>query len=272
MKTLKNLLLVIFVSVCSFLFVGVLDVSASIGFANDTPVCSPNENLKPGGKTTCYIRGKGNQSNGGGVHGFVTRLYTTDGLIFDSVQPYIDNTSAVAYEASANSDKQETITLSDNSTTISFKCTFDATLKAPKADWQIGQGDPYRCALFYSNTKEGKITVNNGAPKSDIQKLTGTGNGIMVIGKVIAHIDENVDANSSCGELCVFTKEANDTSSYKLEGSDDYFCTEVHYTTGKPPAGPPTGAFASYAILAAGALIAVSAVAIAKKHNKIYRV
>lgn len=271
MKTLKNLLLVIFVSICSFLFVGVLDVSASIGFANDTPVCSPNENLKPGGKTTCYIRGKGNQSNSDGVHGFVTRLYTTDGLIFDSVEPYIENTSAVAYEASANSEEKKTINL-DNSAKIEFTCTFNAALKAPKADWQIGDGDPYRCALFYSNTSSGKITVNMGAPKKDIQNLTGTGNGMMVIGKVIAHIDENVDANSSCGELCVFTKEANDTNSYKLEGSDNYFCTEVHYTTGKPPAGPPTGAFASYAILAAGALIAVSAVAIAKKHNKIYRV
>ena len=122
MKTLKNLILVIFVSVCSFLLVGVLDVSASIGFANDTPVCSPNENLKPGGKTTCYIRGKGSQSSGT-VHGFVTRLYTTDGLIFDSVEPYIDGTNAVAYEASANSDKQETIKIDDN-TSINFTCTF----------------------------------------------------------------------------------------------------------------------------------------------------
>ena len=271
MKTIKNLLLVTFVSICSFLLVGVLDVSASIGFANDTPECDPNTDLKPGGKTTCYLRGKGNQTNGGGVHGFVTRLYTTDGLIFDSVQPYIDNTSAVAFEASANSDETKTIKI-DESTNIEFTCTFNPALKAPKADWQIGDGDPYRCALFYSNTKDGKILVSSGAPKSDIQNLTGTGNGIMVIGKVIAHIDENIDANSSCGELCVFTKEANDTNSYKLEGSDNYFCTEVHFTAGKPPAGPPTGAFASYAILAAGALIAVSAVAIAKKHNKIYRV
>ena len=270
MKTIKNLLLVTFVSICSFLLVGVLDVSASIGFANDTPVCSPNENLKPGGKTTCYIRGKGSQSNGT-VHGFVTRLYTTDGLIFDSVEPYIDGTNAVAYEASANSDKQETIKIDDN-TSINFTCTFNAELKAPKADWQIGEGDPYRCALFYSTTKDASITVKSGAPKADIQNLTGTGNGMMVIGKVIAHIDENIDANSSCGELCVFTKEANGVTNYKMEGSEDYFCTEVHYGPGQPPAGPPTGAFASYAILAAGALVAISAVAIAKKHNKIYRV
>lgn len=35
---------------------------------------------------------------------------------------------------------------------------------------------------------------------------------------------------------------------------------------------PKTGSFASYAVLAAGALIALSAITIAKKHNKFYRV
>ena len=35
---------------------------------------------------------------------------------------------------------------------------------------------------------------------------------------------------------------------------------------------PKTGNFASYAVLAAGALIALSAITVAKKHNKFYRV
>ena len=35
---------------------------------------------------------------------------------------------------------------------------------------------------------------------------------------------------------------------------------------------PKTGSFASYAVLAAGALIAISAITVAKKHNRFYKV
>ena len=331
MKNTKNLILMIFVSVCSFLLVGVMNVSAQIGFSNMEPVCTP-DNVKPGETVTCYIRGKGNQAetgtssttpsaqetvagqaspgqssplpaptaepaagtqgaaqvdekaNAGKVHGFVTRLYTTDGLRFDSVQPYINGTNAVAYTATSASDAngKHTIELekgtgeeseSETGNKIEFTCTFDGTISAPSADWQIENGDDYRCALFYSKGKDAVVTVDAGAPSTDIQGLTGTGNGIMVVGKVLTHIDDSVDAGSSCGEFCVFTKEAATTSGYVLEGTDQYFCAEVHYTKdGTPASNVETGAFTSYFLLAAGALIAISAIAIAKKNNKFYRV
>lgn len=281
MKKSKNLLMMVFVFVCSLLLVGVMNVKATIGFQNDSPVCDPNNNLKPGGTTTCYLRGKATQTQETNkVHGFVTRLYTTDGLRFDDVKPYIDGTSAQAFEATGNSQGKYTIALEgggDSSTDnkIEFTCSFDSTIKAPQADWQIENGDDYRCALFYSKGKDATVTVSSGTPKEEsLKALTGTGSGVMVIGIVDAHIDQNVDANSSCGEICVFTKEATELSSYKLEGTDAYACTEVHYTNNGGPASdtPTTGAFTSYALLAAGALIAISAVAIAKKHNKFYRV
>ena len=320
MKNTKNLILMIFVSVCSFLLVGVMNVYAQVGFKNSPPVCTP-DNVKPGEKVTCYIVGTGTQADStssttpsaqetvggetspgqqplpapvaevgptsegtpqptadgtaeeGKTHGFVTRLYTTDGLMFDSVEPYIEGTNAIAVEATAQSaTNKQTITIGSKS--VEYTCSYYPG-KAPSAEWQIGAGDDYRCALFYGTTEEPTITVKSGEPKTEIQGLTGHGNGIMVIGKVITHISDDVDAGSSCGELCVLTKEAATVDSYNntSEGSDEYVCAEVHYTKdGTPASNVETGAFTSYFLLAAGALIAISAIAIAKKNNKFYRV
>lgn len=285
MKSIKKLLSILFVSISSFVLVGVMNVSAQVGFANGTPVCTP-DNVKPGEEVTCYLTGKGNHttvsSEGSGddadvdgrTHGFVTRLYTTDGLMFDRVEPYIEGTSAAALEATAQSaSNKQDITL-EGGEKIDFTCTYKGDLKAPKADWKIEEGDDYRCALFYSKGKSPVVTVTLGAPPADIQDKTGTGNGIMVIGKVITHIDKDLK-DSSCGELCVYSKEAKDTSSYTnaLEGSEDYVCAEVHYTgDGTPASNVETGAFTSYLLLAAGAVVAIGAVVLAKKNNKFYKV
>ena len=53
-----------------------------------------------------------------------------------------------------------------------------------------------------------------------------------------------------------------------------YACAEVHYNeTGTLPGdGTETGAFASYALLVAGALVAISAITLAKKNNKFSRI
>lgn len=59
------------------------------------------------------------------------------------------------------------------------------------------------------------------------------------------------------------------TENGKYYGKDG---TEVDEETYKKECVPETGSFASYAVLAAGAFIALSAITIAKKHNKFYRV
>ncbi len=283
MKEIKNVLLVLLISVCSLLLVNVMTVKAQagIGFSNLNPVCDPSEDLKLGEKTTCYVLGKGtvtvpegdNAEKQGLTHGFVVRMYTTDGLLFDEVQPYINNTNAVAYSASAGSDTQNSFKAGDE--TVNFTCSFNGNLAAENSAYQFEAGDIYKCAIYYSNSKDPLITVKSGEPTTNIQGLTGKDNGIMVIGKVIAHIDENKKGETSCGELCVYSTEIKTTSEYQngLQSSERYLCTEVHFKDDSSTSpGPNTGAFASYALLAAGALIAVSAVAIAKKHNKIYRV
>ncbi len=284
MKSIKKLLSILFVSISSFVLVGVMNVSAQVGFSNSEPVCMP-ENVKPGEEVTCYLRGNGTHTtvasdagNGqedvqGKTHGFVVRLYTTDGLLFDRVEPYINDTNAASLVASAQSQSSnETIKLDGDNDTISFTCTFDSEIKAPKAEWKIEEGDDYRCALFYSKTKTPVITVESAKPNDDIKAKTGEGNGIMVIGKVIAHIDKNLK-DSSCGELCVYAREAKDTGSYTMEGSETYFCSEVHYTgDGTPASNVETGAFTSYLLLAVGAAVAIGAVVLAKRNNKFYKV
>ena len=279
MKNYRNLFLLTVLSICSFLLVGVVTVNASVGYANKKPVCDPADaaaGLKPGDSTTCYVIGNASHaSTDSSVHGFMVRMYTTDGLIFDSVQPYVAGTKAVSYVAAAASDQKNTITL-DGGTNIEVTCKYDTQLKAEIPDWQINteKGDEFRCAFYYSSGTSNAFTPAAAKPGTDIQGLTGTDNGLMVIGKVIAHIDQNAKNESRCGELCVFAKEAESTSSYANlnEGTGTYMCAEVHYTADSVATNTPTGAFVSYAILAAGALIAVSAVAIAKKHNKIYKV
>ncbi len=60
-----------------------------------------------------------------------------------------------------------------------------------------------------------------------------------------------------------------DTTAGKYYDNNGNEVTEEEY---KKACVPETGSFASYAVLAAGALIALSAITIAKKHNRFYRV
>ena len=107
------------------------------------------------------------------------------------------------------------------------------------------------------------------------------------------------EEGSGCGQICVqayevkqnvdWTCMASTESSSNTHTQEDGTtectgttivsnppCQEVHYSItpeAKPePENEKTGAFASYTILAAGALIAISAITIAKKHNRISKI
>ena len=67
---------------------------------------------------------------------------------------------------------------------------------------------------------------------------------------------------SECSKKCY-------QSNGKYYGKDGSEITKEQY---EKDCIPKTGSFASYAVLAAGALIALSAITVAKKHNKFYRV
>lgn len=85
------------------------------------------------------------------------------------------------------------------------------------------------------------------------------------------------EEDSACGEICIhfsYQGPATVTEVSGGSGSDPKpACDEVNKKSiGSNEKTTETGSFASYAVLAAGAFIAISAIAIAKKHNKFYRV
>lgn len=296
MKNLKNILLMSVLTVGSLCFLGVnkvdaLDYSFSL-------VCEP-EAIEPGETSNCYLVGSAKEVSGD-LHGFVTQAYTTDALKLKgaSVTGNVPNTKAAFMKAASASTGGTAISGTNLPGTLgSFKCVYDSNAPGAK------EGMDYGCAVFYSTTTANAFTnaalikgntaemLPNGS-----QSLKSDGTSLFaVVGSYQVELPENVDykALQSCGEICVkawkiptseyydkYTKcqsatpeggECEAASSLQTQGKDgaNYFCNEISKVGAL---GSETGAFASYAVLVAGALIAISAIAIAKKHNKLYRI
>lgn len=84
-------------------------------------------------------------------------------------------------------------------------------------------------------------------------------------------LNDSSSATGWNGQTCdkVNTTAKAETVSAITDG--DFACYELSLKA-TTPQNTPTGAFVSYAILAAGALIAISAVTIAKKHNRLQKI
>jgi hypothetical protein len=91
----------------------------------------------------------------------------------------------------------------------------------------------------------------------------------------VALSDDLANSNSSiekCGKLCISAQSFANKSQYTMTGAGTgTVCDEINLRVEGTP-NPPTGSFVSYIVLVAGALIAIAAIAIAKKRNKFYRV
>lgn len=284
MKKAKNYLLLSIIAICSFAMAGMLRVNASNNgfklYAN-SPVCDPSTGLKPGDMTTCYIVGSVSSADGTS-HGFGVRAYTTDGLLFkDATVTNIDGqTSQLILDPNAQSAGQGKININGD---VTVTCQYDKNINITNAKnqnmkdkWMIEDDDEFKCIYFYSTSETDAFKTSVAGPNDVVKKVLGTegSNLIMVIGTITAQIDPTITNKSDCGELCVSVVEAASKGDYTniFDANGDYACTEVHYEAGGVAGSPNTGAFASYAVLAAGVLVAISAIAIAKKHNKIYRV
>lgn len=284
MKKMKNMLLMSLLTICAVAIVGIDKVYAvpfQLG-STATLVCEP-DTITVGEGTDCYLVGKPNPANGDAVHGYLTYAYTTEYLelhgatvnqnIADADSHFMDATSATGgLVASGNMPAGLN----------GVVCEYDK---------DIAGGLDFGCAIFY--TKSGKsaaftptsITTNvdpNTVPNGD----TTYG----VIGSYQVKLSTRAEGEA-CGELCVkawVIPGENDyahvkscqTDGKKADGTPctdvtstqtngQYLCREVHYRGG---VNPDTGTFASYALLVAGALIAIAAITLAKKNTKLYRV
>lgn len=155
-----------------------------------------------------------------------------------------------------------------------------------------------KCYDFQANTGS-LITNKAGATGVDI--INTNHSGYTPIGYWTVKVREDA-TDENCGKICV-SVQAKNTSTSQL-GSNPQECVEIHpkdeevkvktctydetnkiyydkngnvvdeaeYKKQCKVNPPQTGSFASYAVLAAGAFIALSAITIAKKHNKFYKV
>lgn len=289
MKKTQNLLLLAVLFVSAFFVVGKVSAAdAGWGFKETKIYCNP-EALEPGGTAKCYYAGK--PTTGAGYvaanAGFWTKMYTTDNLIIQSVTSNAANGAAQWYDSASSS---ESIQLASGmpSQLASFTCG-QVTTKDTKS-----QG----CGIWY--TKSGSdpayspsTLTANGLKASDFK--VSSLDGYAVLGYVTVKLDNNNDVDK-CGNICIVSygiptdadwahyKCVNEsitgcddtyvTKSTKTEGGseDEFDCYELHIKTVDPGNYPETGAFVSYAILAAAALIALSAVTIAKKHNRLQKI
>lgn len=294
MKKIKNMLLTSLLAICAVAIVGIDKVSAEpfqIG-SSATIVCEP-DTISAGQGTDCYLVGKPNPSTGEySVHGYVTYAYTTDYLELNGASPNtnIPNTGAHFMEASSATGG---LTVSGNMPAgmNGLTCKFDSV--------NVESGADFGCAIFYTHKdKNAAFTPASIIANNDPATVPNGNTTYGVIGSYQVSVSSDAQGEA-CGELCVkawvvpgesdYThveycqtdgKKADGTlcsgvTSIQTNGGDGestangYLCREVHYRGG---VNPDTGTFASYALLVAGALIAIAAITLAKKNTKLYRV
>lgn len=302
MKKIKSFLLMTVIGLCSFATISVVN-AASFDMSRMNLVCEPSA-IEGGERSTCYLIGRPSTANASDTnHGYVAQAYTTKSLkiIMAQKNENVPNTNAVATPATSITAKPFA-TISDAPAALkNFTCIYDEAIDSEAAS-KGGKSD-YQCLVFYSTTAANAfnpVVIKNNI--TNIKGLTAQhiSDGYGVIGSVVVELDADAKVNE-CGELCIKVWQVPDAKAYdqykdcavkesgdpqcgeptKIEPAPNatpggYFCEEMHLKTKPEPEPgedtPPTGAFASYAVLAAGALIAVSAIAMAKKNNKFNKI
>lgn len=134
----------------------------------------------------------------------------------------------------------------------------------------------YACYGFISKTTENAIKKDYDSTMQASAPAATKGNtGYTILADfTVALSDDLANSNSSiekCGKLCISAQAAANSTAYGMLAGTGTVCDEINLRVEGTP-NPPTGSFVSYIVLVAGALIAIAAIAIAKKRNKFYRV
>lgn len=283
MKNLKKLFLMSILAISVFVLCGMTNVkAAAFSLKNIDLICDPAK-LDKGSRATCYIIGIPSET-GDSVHGYVVRAYTTKYLKLIGAQTIITNTDQVWTDAtSATATVTPKDTMPDEVKAVS--CEYDST--------GIGESvkaTTYGCGIFYTrkNVESAfkQSVIKSPTEKSKVKAEIFPNDTYGVIGALIVELDENTTGNE-CGQICFkawrvptlaeysnYAKCATDGTNPNTDCGPEknvYDCEEIHYN-GESGTFTETGAFASYALLAACALIAISAITLAKKNNKFSRI
>jgi hypothetical protein len=300
MKKTRNLLLLatLFVSIFAF---AVTANARAWGFSRAQLVCNPEE-LEAGGSADCYYFGKPSGEVSESNAGFYTRMYSTDNLVIDDVVVNAKLSGAGARyveSASLNEAVIQTPSADMPSKLSGFRCVVEPA---------GGDAKSTGCGIFYSTQSSGSdnkvykaasMVIYGDLTAQKVKTKINT-TDVAVLGHIKVSLPDTNDVEA-CGNLCIasYAIGSNDDwdrgdctnnagtsewSGESCEGStpsltpatqgkqEEFDCFEIKLKQGTPQHVPESGAFVSYAILAAGALIAISAVTIAKKHNRIQKI
>lgn len=281
MKKTKKLLIMSILAISTFILCGMTTVrAAAFSLTNTDIICDPSK-LERGGRADCYIIGVPSET-GDSVNGYIVKAYTTKFLKLKSASKIVPNTEAAWTDATSAT---ATIAATDDmpESLKTFSCAYDSEgIKTGT------QATSYGCGAFYTiNTASANAFTSSTIKKTGIKSDLLPNATYGVIGYITVELDQSATGNE-CGEVCVkvwrvpekenysnYLTCGNDADNSNNCGSDsgnDYKCKEIHYN--ETPTGPiaETGAFASYALLAACALIAISAIALSKKNNRFNRI
>ncbi len=249
MKNIKNYFLFSILAICSLTLIGAKEVKAADAMANNfSIVCDPTS-IEKGDTSNCYIIANitADSATGAGLYAVNAYNVTTKHL---TIKDFKSSLTGVTTE--------KTLTLGQSSAiNTSFKCNSTTG----------------KCYTVFSSTATGAIKAPTKTGVNIIDNSTNY-KGYTPIGYFTVTLDDTA-TTKDCGEICaaiqyaVKSTEINTTAGGLNNNGTTKACAEI---TPKADPNPETGNFASYMVLIAGALIAVGAITIAKKHNKFYRV
>lgn len=243
MKRIKKLFLGTVFAICAFVASGnIVNAAASVSNFN---ISCDTDKIMPGETATCYIGAtlENDPTTGAGLHGMIVKFDTSHLEVSGIESPF----AGVKAEIVQNGQQVPAVAALGNGQ--SYTCSF---------------GTP---CYAYITEKPGDGLIQKG--KSSISGIGS--DSITVVGIVNVTLPKDTKANvGDCGTVCIdpfyfLTDQSySDPRSSQVGGK----CAEINIVDGNTE----TGNFLSYAVLAAGAFIAISAIALAKKHNKFYRV
>jgi len=293
MKKVKKLMLVLLLTVGAYLLVGISSVKAT-----GKIICNP-DTLASSTSTTqseCFVV---NEDTNSTYHGVILEVYTTENLEIVSAK----TVEQIKLNTSDNTAVEPIAVGSKGSVHSTYVCGNTTDSNSANLS-KIGSTTTSQCFILYTLDKSSYATsgyftpTNRTITASDSTLSSGDAEKYRVLGSVTVKLNRTDLNSNECGNICVLATSvasssgyvsresytSNDSSTHSTIVGDTsqtygYYCSEIHYTTEATvePTTPTTpneetGSFISYAILAAGAFIAISAVAIAKKNKKVYKV
>lgn len=251
-KSMKTLFVLMVLSL--FTIIGINTVKAESSVTNFNVVCEPGE-IEKGDVAFCYIIGKvtNDASTQAGVHGLLTKV-TTSHLNINSYKAG-DGSAKFVAERISNGQKYSNKTPAEG-----YTCSTQG--EECFGFFTVGASTPGQ----FKNAG----TAGTGIAAIDKQYTSYTSFGYFEV-----QLDESA-TTTECGRICVFADFASAGTSYNAANhiTTNAVCAEIKpkASVAPKPNTPETGSFASITVLVAGALIAIAAIAIAKKNNKIYKV